>query len=346
MDVHGPIFVGGTGRSGTTIMADLLNSHPDIVLAARENKLIVEKDGLRDLVGQLAERFDMKRRHYAVANFVGWALRLRSAGFRDPALQQQMRALSQAKGIIPEKAWEMIARANPAAYLSIHAVGSEFGLEHYDRCVTEFVDRLCASVVQEGILVTEGLVMPLIIPKAMDRRTVLGESRRFLDSLYAPALVRASAVRWCDDTPSNWLYLDFLYELYPEMKFVHMIRDPRDVVGSYVKQVWAPADPRAIVGMFKAQFADHERIRSQIPEDRWIEIRLEDLSRDKAGVLDRLGGFLGVANRFDGSLFAPEKTNTGTYAESLGEATLGLIETELGDWMESRGYRRTSARRD
>ncbi|MDB5443575.1 MAG: sulfotransferase [Phenylobacterium sp.] len=338
MDERGPIFIGGTGRSGTTVMANLLNSHPRIVLPAHENKLIVERGGLRDLVDQLGGRFDMKRHHYAVMDFVRWAQKLRSAGFRNPAFNEQVATLMKDQGLGFQPACEAVAREHPGAELSIHGIGNGFGRDHYDATVNAFIRTIAGQVVEAGIVDTEGLIRPFLIPEVKDRDSALQACRGFLDQLYALPMSRAGAVRWCDDTPSNWLYLDFLFELYPDMKFIHMIRDPRDVVGSYMKQVWAPSDPRIIVAIFKAQFSDYEYLLSQVPRDRVMEIRMEDISSDKPRIMDELSRFLGEENLFNSNLFFDERTNTGTYADSLGPEATCVLETELGSWMERHRY--------
>lgn len=45
----GPIFTGGTGRSGTTIMGELLGRHPDLALIPVEMRFHVDGGGLTDL---------------------------------------------------------------------------------------------------------------------------------------------------------------------------------------------------------------------------------------------------------------------------------------------------------
>lgn len=334
----GPIFIGGTGRSGTSVMAKLLNSHPRIVLPAHENKLIVEHNGLKSLVDLLSGAFDMKSRHYAVADFAQWARKLRHTGFNDAKLNDQVRGLMADTGLNLHAACEAVAREHPGAALSIHSIGAGFGLEHYDASIKALIGAITSHVVEDGIVDTEGLIRPFVIPKNLTREALIHECRRFLDRLYAAPLSRAGAGRWCDDTPSNWLYLAFLFELYPDMRFIHMIRDPRDVVGSYLNQVWAPSDPKVVVNLFKAQFAAYEQLIARTPKDRVMEIRMEDISQDKAAVMGKLSDFIGEENLFNADIFFNEKTNTGAYVSEIGPDVTSFIEAELSDWMTAHGY--------
>jgi hypothetical protein len=54
-----PVFIGGTGRSGTTILLNLLNRHPDFHASMpREIKYLTSRHGLVDIaLTRLHERF-------------------------------------------------------------------------------------------------------------------------------------------------------------------------------------------------------------------------------------------------------------------------------------------------
>lgn len=47
---------------------------------------------------------------------------------------------------------------------------------------------------------------------------------------------------WVDTTPPNLIRADEISKLLPKVKFVHMIRDGRDVASSVVRERWGPQD--------------------------------------------------------------------------------------------------------
>src|SRR5438067_9393936 len=53
-----PIFVAGTGRSGTSQLANILGEHPQIHRIPIETRFIVDPGGLRDLADALTIRYD------------------------------------------------------------------------------------------------------------------------------------------------------------------------------------------------------------------------------------------------------------------------------------------------
>ena len=58
---NAPVFIGGTGRSGTSILAGILGTHNSLYFACHENKLISEYNGLRDVADVFSHKSDIIR---------------------------------------------------------------------------------------------------------------------------------------------------------------------------------------------------------------------------------------------------------------------------------------------
>jgi hypothetical protein len=338
MELDRPVFIGGTGRSGTSIMAKLLHSHPEFCLPGHENKLIVERAGLKDLVQQLGGRYDLVRNHTAIHEFVNRALRVRRFGFRDVELNVRVGQLGALQNLTFPEAFEIVQRENPQVRGSIHAVGQYFGLAHYDACCTDFVNRLTAHRAPEGIVNAEGLLKPFFVARTFTRAGMLDECRRFLDHLYAGPLKGSDASRWVDDTPLNFLHFDFLHELYPRMKFIHMIRDPRDVVSSLTKQVWFPSDGALALSICAAMLRTYRELKPTVPADSLLEVRLEDLVNHRDETLERVAAFLGTGNSFDADVVSPGNAHIGRGDKDFDAAVPDDTRRELEDWMQLHGY--------
>lgn len=59
--------------------------------------------------------------------------------------------------------------------------------------------------------------------------------RAFLDEIFGLVVKRVNKNRYCIKTPDDIMYLEFLMRLYPDAKWIHIKRDPRDVALSTVR---------------------------------------------------------------------------------------------------------------
>lgn len=116
----------------------------------------------------------------------------------------------------------------------------------------------------------------------------LAEAVRCFYQLYAE---RFAKTRWGDKTPNYGLHLQLISSLLPEARFVHLIRDGRDVAVS-IRGLWfAPSND------FRELGADWDwRVRtireqgSACPQ--YLEVRFEELISNTAFVLRRICAFL------------------------------------------------------
>jgi hypothetical protein len=136
--------------------------------------------------------------------------------------------------------------------------------------------------------------------------------REFFESFHLDYMHRRGRQRWADKTPGYALHLDYIDRLFPDARYVHVIRDGRDVVASYRYRWGYRAALRAA-----GQWVDHVQAARRFGRgpgiDRYHEIRYERLVRDPEQVLRALLEFLdepwdaGVLSFEDSNPIAPKR---------------------------------------
>lgn len=167
---------------------------------------------------------------------------------------------------------------------------------------------------------------------------------------------------------TGWPRARLLKEVFPEARFVHVVRDGRAVASSWMRMPWwrghlgpeswhwGPLpEPYAqewersgrsfvvLAGLaWKLLLDAFEEARSELPQDSWIDVRYEDLVADPAATVARTGRFLGLgpSGRFDRRLerFTFVREREPAFARDLDAASLRQLEGSLGAHLERWGY--------
>ncbi len=139
-------------------------------------------------------------------------------------------------------------------------------------------------------------------------------------------------------------HFDRIPVIFPEARFVHMLRDPRDVAKSSIGMGWA-GNVYHGVDHWIASERDFERLSALVPTARIHTLRYEDLLRAPETELARLCGFLGVA--FDPAMLdypshttygAPDASLIDQWRRELGASDIALVEGKLGGMLATRRY--------
>lgn len=129
-----------------------------------------------------------------------------------------------------------------------------------------------------------------------------GSQGEFIDRFFAVYSESREKPRWAEKTPRNVLHLDFVFEHFPNARFVHMIRDGRDTIcslrthprhkvvnGELVKlNTWHPIPP--CLDRWVTDVRAGLRFRG---DPRYIEIRYESLVAQPRETLIPLFEFIG-----------------------------------------------------
>src|SRR3954451_9124785 len=126
----------------------------------------------------------------------------------------------------------------------------------------------------------------------VDRESILDASRDLCDVVFAEFL-EPGASRVAERTPLHALHLDLIAAIYPDARFVHIIRDGRDVARSIVSQGWGPETIEGAAQEWRAAVVAARA--ASLPPQTYREIRYEDLLADPEPAIRDIYGWLGLA---------------------------------------------------
>ncbi len=100
--------------------------------------------------------------------------------------------------------------------------------------------------------------------------------------------------RWGDKTPSYLIRMKQLDAVLPEARFVHVIRDGRDVALSLATVSWGPEDAREAAKMWRQRIQRARRQAVRLRPGSYMELRYEDLVEEPEPALRRIAAFAGL----------------------------------------------------
>jgi Sulfotransferase family len=112
---------------------------------------------------------------------------------------------------------------------------------------------------------------------------------------YGQWAASAGKARYADKTPMHVSHLPRLARMFPEARFVHLVRDGRDVALSYRSVGWGPATVTDAALLWRRRVAAGRRAGHRIGPGRYREVRYEDLVAEPERVVRELCAFLDLA---------------------------------------------------
>jgi hypothetical protein len=139
-------------------------------------------------------------------------------------------------------------------------------------------------------------------------------------------------------------HFDRLVHVWPDARFIHIIRDPRDVAPSCVAMGWAGNVWGGVERWLDAEVL-WDGFVSRLDAARYHEFRYEDLIADARSVLGEICGFLGVA--FDEAMFSyaekttysvPDPGRLQPWRTQASQRDVQLVEARCRSLLVRRGY--------
>ncbi len=211
-----------------------------------------------------------------------------------------------------------------------------------------FLLEMCASSAKSD---KEGLVQSFCAElEAFDRfrawKLDLDDLRRDLEEqrpddrveamriTYAHYAAREGKTLYGDKTPDHVLQIPELAKLFPEARFVHLIRDGRDVALANLDVPWGPATLPAAARYWRQRVSTGRQAGAALGPKRYLEVRYEELVADPSSVLHKVTEFLGL--EFDPAMLRSDEAVRRQFAmspdPSLDKSLLLPVTKGLRDW--------------
>ncbi len=122
-----------------------------------------------------------------------------------------------------------------------------------------------------------------------------GETVRYataIDATFSAWMRAAGRHRWGDKTPRYIEHIPFIARLFRDAKFIHLIRDGRNVALSYSNVPFGPKSVAAAAELWATRVGRGLHDGRSLGGDRYLEIRYEDLVEDAEGEVKDICDFL------------------------------------------------------
>lgn len=219
------IFVGGTGRSGTSILGQVLGIFPEVLLFM-EPRFICDPGGIYDYVSGSSSAKDL--------------FRCLLVDFRD-------RCLIKNRGVRP-------------------------AMDDDDFWPTFYSFEFIKEAVIEHLA-------------EKDR---FSGARALIDHLFCSGMRAAGRKYWVEKTPHTVMRCNLLWRIFPDMRYIHVFRDPRDIYCSVRNFTWGPTTSKEFVVWYQSIMKDALKSRNSIPSECYIAIDLSDVADDPIAATERM----------------------------------------------------------
>jgi len=130
----------------------------------------------------------------------------------------------------------------------------------------------------------------------------------------------------------------------PDARYIHLLRDPRDVARSCMGMGWAGNVYYGVDIWIDAE-RSWDKLKQTLRDDQYLEIKYEELLEDVEVGLGRICRFLGLAYSSQMLDYAksstydkPDKSLSYQWKKKFSQHELALVEDKVGDLLVARGY--------
>jgi hypothetical protein len=313
------IFIGGTGRSGTNITKELLSLHSKVATLPFEHRFIIDPFGIIDFYNSYPSAWSPYIADKKIKQLENFLLSL-----------SEKKKLSNFKGSIIKKIDKTGKKLSPDSY---HGWELNKWFPNYETHVKNLISKLKTFEYSAVSPSTDSYTSnnKMYFSPPLSKKDLSPILSKFLYDCIGDLLKKENKSHFVEDNTWNILFSKELFELLPQSSLIHVIRDPRDVIASLVRQRWCPSELSQATKYYKAIINQWFEIKKELSTSRFLEIKLEDLVKEPKNTLEKICLITNLS--YEESLLKVDltKSHTGRWKSEFTENEQKFLNDELSD---------------
>jgi len=301
------IFIGGSGRSGTNILRKILANHSEVGSLPFEYRFIIDPDGIVDFYNSFTSTWSP---YYADVKIKRLNSFLTNLAEKNNNKNKYID-------------WEL-SKYFPNYIKNVQKLVSDLKLFEYK------VSWPGSNKYNKDYKIW--------FSDYKNNESIKLILRNFIKANINEFLELKSKKYFIEDNTWNILYAKELQELIPESKMIHVIRDPRDVVTSFINQSWCSEDLENSIEMYKSIMTKWFDIELNLDKHKFKLIKLEELVRNKESVIKEICHFSNLTFENDLLDIDLTKHNSGRWKRELNSKDKNILNTELENIINKLDY--------
>lgn len=317
------VLVGGSGRSGTTILNKILGQHSSCFVTPPW-RFMTDPDGVFDFISNRNafwtpyhddirfKRLQKLLKEVARPNLFGTALdklNLRKKTYKLPV------------NILPK-------------YAHINAEKHCLEFEQFSKQLLHDIKAFDYQAHWVGSNFLETRNMSYIKPDAQ----LWEAANSFYLNIVQSCLKHSDKENFIDRNTWNHLAFDSFYHMNPKIKLLHIYRHPKDVICSFVKQNWMPKTYKEAAYIYQDLMDQWFRVRTLVPENSYMEVSLENLVSNPPEALKDVCNFIGVDFEERMLEVSLEKSNSGKWKSEIPKSDRAAIDRIISETLQIYNY--------
>ncbi len=318
-------LIGGTGRSGTTVITRMFSRHPELV-DVPEWRFLIDPDGIVDFLNNSQSwspfHYDLqvKRLYRVLLKTAHTSLAEKLIRYLDDKL---FRILPSSFKWSSSYSGTAVCDNSPNFLLYVEQLITQLNQFQYKA---------------QWVGLERGSSQNMYYAPPWNRNLLINILREFLVNIMQDVTGKQNKSHYLEKNTWNILCFDNILEILPEAKMLHIYRDPRDVVASFVKQTWMPSSVEQSAIIYRDLYFKWQNVKSTISNNTFYECSLESLVDDTEDITRKICTFWGLQYYPELIDFDLSKSHHGRWRKDFSKQEITHVETILADPLNQLGY--------